>query len=170
MSRHDHRAALHAELRDDDVEDAIQAVDDAVDRAAALDVDHRIRGHQKQIAGGNHVRAAEVHEAVAISVSVRNVNDLYAVAVEEVAQLHRPLMERVGRPRPFRRRRPRASRRAHPVQHVLVREDRGALPGIRDVARDVAPGEGSPRFRELEVAARMVGVGVRINNVANRLG
>ena len=49
----------------------------------------------------------------------------------------------------------------HPLHHLLVREDGGALAGVGDVAGDVAAGERPSRRAQLEVAADVIRMGVR---------
>ena len=134
-----------------------------------LDVDERIRRHLKEIAARDDVRSAEVDDDVAVGVGARDVDDLNAVAVEEVTQLHRLHVKGVGRPRVLRQHCLLTCRRAQMVQRVLVGDDRRALAGVGDVAGDVAAGERPAGFRQPFVPADVVGMEVRINNVANRL-
>ena len=65
----------------------VQAVDDAVDRSAVRYVDARILARRHQAAQRDHVGPAEVHDRIAVAVGVPDVNELHALAVEEVTQL-----------------------------------------------------------------------------------
>ena len=66
-------AALLIPRRHGDLEDPVERGDRAVDGAAVRDVDHRIEVGIEDVAGGDDVRAAEVHERVAVGVRGRHV-------------------------------------------------------------------------------------------------
>ena len=90
--------------RDDQVDDLVQAVDDAVDRAAGGEIDERDSSVVVKMSPVLMTsERAEEHDAVAVGVRRRLVNDVDAFAVEE--QLLVVADERAGRPRGRRRRR-----------------------------------------------------------------
>src|SRR6185503_12273106 len=160
----DHRAAFRAELRDREPQDRIQARQHAVDAAAGLDVDDRERVHVDEVARRDDVGAAEEHEAVAVGRRVRHVDDLDAFLVEERADLVLGREERLGRQRGERQ-----VALDHAVQHVLVREHRGAFGGIGDRAGDVAARVRHAARRDRLVAADAVRQRARVDDVADRL-
>ena len=59
-------------------------------------------------------------------------------------------------------------RRAHPLEHVVVRDDLRALRGVLDVAGDVAAGDRAAGLADVLVAADVIGVDVRVDDVADR--
>src|SRR5262249_31425616 len=92
------------------------------------------------------------------------VDRLDGLAVEE--QLFLLADVRVGRPRGRRIRRRLPGRRAHAGQHVLVRDDPGADAGAR---ADVATGDRAAQLADRVVAAHVIRVRARVDDVANRL-
>src|SRR3972149_4259294 len=69
-------------VRERQVEDAVERVDDAREAAAPHGVDDRIARRQKHVAGHDHVRSAKVHHAVAVGMGRRLMEDLKRFAVE----------------------------------------------------------------------------------------
>ena len=164
MARDDVGAAFLHRLRDRDVEHVVQRRDDPGDVAAARGIDERVRRRDEQVAGDDHVRLAEVHDAVAVGVSRRLVDDLQRLPVEEELLLLRDVG--VGRPRGRRERRLLPGGRAHAVQDVFVRDDAGADARAR---AHVAAGDGAAQLPDEVVATHVVRVHVRVDDVANRL-
>ena len=123
------------------------------------------------VAGHNHVATAEEHDGIAVGMGGGLVNDLYALAV----QVHRVLVVREGlrRPEPEREERLLTRRRGHPRQHVFMREHaRRARVGDEVVAQPGACRHGTgqnaeARLGELFVAADMVGVHARVDDVTD---
>ena len=67
MPGNDHRAAfLDLVVRDRDVDDAVQRVDDTVDGSAPLGIDQRIHRGGEHIPGGDDIRPPEKDDAVAV--------------------------------------------------------------------------------------------------------
>ena len=130
MSADEHRAAFGAKLGDRHVDQAVQRREHALDAAALLEVDLRKRRHAEDVAGGEHVRPAEIDDAVAVGGGGGRVIEHDALAVEEVAQLHVIAEERLGRQRLGRE-----LRLHHPVDQLFVAENRGAFVGRVDLAR-----------------------------------
>ena len=104
---------------------------------------------------------------------VGHVHQLNALAVE----VHGPLglEERVGGPRRKRRGGLPAGRRAHRGEHVLVRDDERLRHGALDGALAHLPGEVARHQlragrRDRRVATGEVGIGVRVDDVADRPG
>ena len=142
----------------------------ALDIAAARDVDNGIGFGGIQVAGGDHLRPAEPHNRIAVGMRIRPIYQLDPFAVEVVAETHALAVVGFRRERAQRRRRRSSRRRAHPVLHVFMRENRSADGGITNVAGDVAAGERTARRRQLLIAANVIGVRVGVDDVANRLG
>ena len=98
----------------------------------------------------------------------RLVQDLNAVAVES----HRVPSSRVDFRRPQRERLARRRRLAHPRQDVLMREDAGStVVGDYVCANGGIPDgtgqDGDPRLGEFLIPAHVVGIGARVDDVAN---
>ena len=126
----------------------IQPVDHAVDRAAVLhDRSPDTTTVEKMSPAAMTSEPRKPHQAVAVGVRGRLMNQLDALAVEEVTQLHRVGVVGVGRLRVGRRLLFASLGLDQPLQHVLVRENRRAFTGIGDIARDVAAGERRARRR-----------------------
>ena len=102
-ARNDPRAALAAVLGNGEIENLIQAVDDALNAAALLDVDDGIADGRKEVAGADHFGVTEEHDAVAVRVRRRRVIDDHRFTVEVFRQLVELVEIRVGRPRCRRR-------------------------------------------------------------------
>ena len=160
----DHDGAPFLVLAGDrDIEDPIQAFDDSGDAAALLRVETRIARRAVDVASADHIRAAKKHDRVAVAVSVRNVNELQGFAVDE----QRPLLGEVCVARPGRSRRLGPRRRAHACEHVDVRDDTGLAALAARIERvDEAHVRACARHRL--VAARVLGVGARVDDVADR--
>ena len=127
------------------------AVDEPVDAAAGFEVDDGIllRRHE-DVAGDEHVGAAEVDDDVAVGVRARNVVEEDGLAVE--IEIAAGLEERVQR---HLRDGPIGGR--HAREHVLVRDDRGRIAV-----------HGHAGLRDRLVAARVVEVRARVDDPANR--
>jgi len=75
-----------------------------------------------------------------------------------------------GRPCALRYGRPVAVRRAHAVEHFLRGEHRGLVARARaDIADDVPARDGAAQLGKRFVAAGVVGMHVRVDDVAQRL-
>ena len=137
----------------------------ALDGAALGRVDHREGGVDVEIAGHQHVRLAEEHHHVAVAVRVRHVNELHRLVVEE--ELVPGSEEGLGRRGVDRQRR---LHRRQPVAGVLVGDDLGEVGrGLPRLAGEVA-GDDRPAGRgHLGVAARVIGVGMRVDDPPDRL-
>ena len=86
------------------IEDVIEAVDHALDRAALGRVDQRIADRREQVAGGDDLGVAEEHEAVAVGVGGLRVIEDDRLAVHVLRQLVELVEERVASARPLRER------------------------------------------------------------------
>jgi hypothetical protein len=150
MTRNHVRAALLQVRGNRDVEHCIGAVHEAVDTAAGRDVENRITRRHEQLAGDEHVGAAEVHEDVAVTVRSRYVvqKDRFAVEVEIAPRLEEGVERHLGHGPVLGR---------HAREHVLVRDDR------RRIAVDRHAG-----LRDGLVAARMLAVRARVDDPADR--
>src|SRR5437773_10931422 len=96
----------------------------------------------------------------------RSVNDLNTLAIKELTELVEVFVIRVRRF--WIGSRLSIGPLGHPIQHILVRDQRSALrssPG----AGDISAGIGDPRRYDDLVASRMVGIHTRIDDEANRL-
>jgi hypothetical protein len=168
MARNDLRAAFGELLRDDQIDQLVQRLDDPVDVTAAREVDAWIaRGHV-HIACADHVGAAKEHQRVAVGVRARHVNQLdrFAVEIHVLAILE----ERVRGPRGERKRRLARLGCAQRVQDVLVRHDECAAGASRaKLAEEVSGNQLRARRGNLRVAPGVIGMGVRVDDVANRL-
>ena len=97
----------------------------------------------------------------------RLVDQLNAFAVE--VHVLFGLEERIGRPRAERRRRPGARRRAHRLEHVFVSDDEGALRArFAELAREISGDQLGAGAGNLQVAAGVIGVRMRVHDEANR--
>ena len=83
--------ALFIGARNHDVEQAIERVDFAVDRTAFCEVDHRVAIGSENVAGADHVGAAEEDDAVAVCVRGMRMLEDDGFVVEE-----RPFVGVVG--------------------------------------------------------------------------
>src|SRR3970282_2265462 len=122
-----------------------------------------------QIAKSNDVAPAEMDDRIAVAVRLRRVNELYTLAVEEVAQLHGGGVVRVGRLRIDRCGRSAPGWRCETHEHLLVGEDRGPLGRVRNVAGHVATGKRSARRAQSLVSADVIRSGAGVDDVATRL-
>ena len=154
---------------DAQIHQAVQRVELALQRTAARDVDERKARRVDDVPGRNHVAAAEEHDDVAVGVRIGRVDDLNAFAV----QIHRvqAVEERLRR---LKDRRDRRVRRGHPREHVLVREHARVAEIREHVVAEARPGRdgarqnAQARFRKHLVAADVVGVHARVDDVADR--
>ncbi len=142
--------------------------DDAVDVAFAREVDRRVARDVEDVACRDHIRAPEEHEDVAVGMRRRLVHELNAFLVE--VEILFFLEERVGRPRAERRGRRGACRRAHRLEHVLVSDDeRAPRAFLAELLREVSRDQLRAGLGDLQVAARVIRVGVRVDDQPNRL-
>ena len=154
---HDHRAALLVVGGHRQLDDPVQRGNHAVDAAALRPVEHRIADGREHVAGHDHVGPPEEDDAVAVGVRVRLVQHLHRLVVEEEVVL--VVEERVARATRPRGRAvpPPATVGAHPVQHVLVRDDAGVAAGV---AAEAAAERHAVRPRRARLGQRLVAAGV----------
>ena len=134
--------------------------------AALLAVDDREGRVDVHVARGNDVGLAEVDDDVAVGVRVRLMEQLHRLAVEVEGILRHE--ERVGRP-PCRRHTV-GPFRLHAHLRLLVREDLGGVRGAGPACAAKLPEMiDFPAFGDLHVAARVIAMGVGVDDVANRL-
>ena len=65
-----------------ELDNAIQRIDNSLDAAAAIQIDDRVTGGHKDIAGTDHVRTAKEDQAVAIAVRRRLMKHHHWLIVE----------------------------------------------------------------------------------------
>src|SRR5262249_24414007 len=86
VARNDQCSALGAELRYGDLQDLVQAIEDAINAAALFEVDHRIACRRQDVSGADHVGVSEENHGVAVCVGGRRMKYLDAFAIEELAE------------------------------------------------------------------------------------
>jgi hypothetical protein len=161
VSRNHHRPALLVEAGNGDVEHAVQRIQMPLDGRSALLVEDGVAGRREEVAGRNHIRAAEEHHHVAVGVRIGLEQDLDRLAVEVNLLL---LREEGGRRQHLLRQLLLAFGGAlHAVQRVLVGDDTG-----RGAAAAPAPAGRAERLDDGGVAARVIRVHVRVDDVAQR--
>ena len=121
-------------------------------------IDEREAVPEERVAHVDHVRSPEVHDGVAVRVSVRHVERIQLVPVEVERHV---LRERDDGQRAVRTRRLRRRFPADTLQHLVHVE---ALPDVF-VRHDKGP-----RLSEILVAPRVVPMPVRVEHEADRLG
>ncbi len=129
-----------------------------------LQIDERIPAGREDVAGGDDIRAAEQHHAIAVGVGLRLMIDDHGFAVEaQILEGRRIFVLR--KPGLRRRRFPRSGGLGHPVQHVRLGDDAHGLlaieaPEIAHLRPFIALGQGV-------VSAHMVRVHVRVDDPIN---
>ncbi len=167
MSRDDQRAVFLQIRGNGDVDDLVQGSDDTLDVPAMRQIDDRIAVRDEQVTRADHVRLAEEHHRVTVGVRIRNVDDLHAFVVEIDVPLG--CRVRLRRPRALRGRLVLAVGAAHVIQHCLEGDDLCLIRRARaDVADDIATRHSHARLRHRLVAASVVGMQVRVDDVSQR--
>src|SRR5437867_6969466 len=141
VSGNDQSASLLTVNRYDQVNNLVQPVNDALNAAARGQVDDGVAGCRENIAGTDHIRAAEENNGVAIGMRGRQMENFDALAVKK--QLLFVAEESTRRPGIGRRRGPAAGRGAHPVENVFMSDDLGAFCRIADIEGNIAAGNGA---------------------------
>src|SRR5678815_5782655 len=88
----DYSAALLILSGNGDIQNAVQALDDAGDAAALLWIEPRIGGHIEDASGADDVRASEENDRVAVCVRPRDMEKLHGLSIDE----QRPFLCVVG--------------------------------------------------------------------------
>ena len=83
MAGNDKGPAFLLVFWDGDLDDAIQRIDDAIDAAARLHIKIWIARCVENVARTYHVRAPKIHDAIAVRVRTRRVDDFDTLVVEE---------------------------------------------------------------------------------------
>src|ERR1700687_6181919 len=109
----------------------------------------------------------EEDQAVAIGVSFGLVNDGDGLVVK--VELLLAGGKRIGGPRLGGGGGLFTARGAPAVADVLMGENGGALPGSANIGRDIRAGDAAARRANLFVAAHVVSMEVRVDDVLNRL-
>ena len=134
VPRDDHRSAFRVRAHGGQVDQPVQTFDDRLNAAAGFQVNERITGEVEQIARAHYVGLAEQDDTVPVRIR-RLMHDLNRLAVEVELLLRR----RVGIvwPGVFRSGRHLAGGRAHPLECVLRRDDKGAFGAASAGARQI---------------------------------
>ena len=171
VAGNDHGAALRAELRNRQIQNAIQTVQNAVDAAALVHFDHGIAIRAQDIAGADHIGVAEEHDAIAVGVRIRQVENLHAFAVEKLAELVGRRAERLGRPESVRHRSLAChAGLAHAMENVLMRDDLGCGRHAHGRKRNADDLRFGGQLGEPFVPAGVIRIDAGIDNETNRLG
>ena len=126
---------FHHVLDHRDVENPVERIDDALNAAAAGEVDDGILRHVEEITGNHHIRAAEVDDAVAVGVRGFGMRHDDAFAVDEVELLLVAEIRLAGDER-------RLPGLAQPQGHVLVRDHLRAGTRVIDVPNAIGAARG----------------------------
>jgi hypothetical protein len=150
VSRNDVGSTFLQPLRHGDVEDVVHAIDQTLNTATVLRVDHRIRRRHEDIAGHDHVRMAEVDDGIAAGVRGRRMleKDRFAIEVEVFARL----VIGIERPRALRH-----SSLVHSCKDILVCVDGSRVPVHRAAS-----------VRDGRIASGVIGISIRIHDPPNR--
>ena len=167
MARNDVGATLFVVLGDSQIQDVVQSVQLPLNAAAASDIDKRIAGSDKYVAGADDIGMAEEHDAVAIGVSNFLVQDVHRLVIEP--QSLAIAKEGIGRPGVCGCRRLISGSHAHAIEQRLVGNNRGAFGSIRDVAGNIRSRDGDAGRAQLRVPTGVIRMNMRIDDVLQGL-
>ena len=168
MARYNHRPALRTEFRNTDFENFVEPGDDSLNTAAFLQIDDRVTDRGENVAGADDIGEAEIHNAVAVRMRRRDMKYLNTLTVEELAELVKIFV--IGIRRQLVARQPflAGARVRHPIQHVLMCDQRGALVAASG-GGDVPTCIGHSGRYDSFIAAGVIRIHARIDDVAYRL-